>query len=241
MKMNWILRYVWLLLPVGIVVGCSTGKSDEAAAVGESVVLLHGMGRTGGSMAILALRFEDAGYEAHVFSYRQATASLDDLSESLQRFIDERVQTPTYHLVAHSLGNIIIRNGFRGEYRPGLGRIVMLAPPNQPAELAQVLADNPLYQWMTGDSGQKLADSEFYANLPVPPVEFGIIAGDKGQQISFDEPNDGVVKVETTKLPGAADWVVVHRTHTFIMTAEDTFEYCRRFIETGKFGKDSGT
>jgi hypothetical protein len=115
----------------------------------------------------------------------------------------------------------------------------MLAPPNQPAELAQNFADNPLYQWITGDSGQKLADPEFYARLPVPPVEFGIIAGDKGQTISFDEPNDGVVKVENTKLPGAADWIVVRRTHTFIMTAEDTFEYCRRFIETGKFEQDS--
>jgi hypothetical protein len=71
--------------------------------------------------------------------------------------------------------------------------------------------------------------------LPVPTVEFGIIAGRKGQSISFEEPNDGVVLVESTKLEGMSDWIVLERTHTFIMTAEDTFEYCRRFLETGSF------
>jgi hypothetical protein len=68
-------------------------------------------------------------------------------------------------------------------------------------------------------------------------VEFGIIAGKRGQNISFEEPNDGVVQVESTKLEGMADWIVLDRTHTFIMNAEDTFEYCRRFIETGSFSQ----
>ena len=42
----------------------------------------------------------------------------------------------------------------------------------------------------TGDSGQKLSEEEFYRNLPVPTVPFGVIAGDKGQRLTFNEPND---------------------------------------------------
>jgi pimeloyl-ACP methyl ester carboxylesterase len=203
----------------------------------QSVVLLHGMGRTRASMVVLASRFEQAGYVAYNYSYSQRTSSLDELSDELHRFIDERVSTSQYHLVGHSLGNIIIRNGFKKTYREGLTRIVMIAPPNRPAELAQVFEDNVVYRWITGDSGQKLADPVFYESLPIPSVEFAVIAGNKGHRVGFEEPNDGVVQVEATKLAGASDWIVLEHTHTFIMMAPDTFEYCRRFLETGSFSR----
>ena len=87
----------------------------------------------------------------------------------------------------------------------------------------------------SGDSGQKLADPGFYESLPIPTVEFGILAGDKGHRIGFDTPNDGVLEVETTRLAGASDWLVLHHTHTFIMNARDTFECCKSFLETGSF------
>jgi hypothetical protein len=225
------------VLAGGFLLACGSSQDDSWDERAESVVLLHGMGRTRASMVVLAWRFEKAGYSAHNFPYNERTANLDELSEGLHRFIRERVRTRTYHLVAHSLGNIIIRNGFKTPYREGLKRIVMLAPPNRPARLARTLEDNPLYQWITGDSGQKLADPSFYETLPVPAVEFGVIAGKRGQSISFEEPNDGVVQVESTKLEGMSDWIVLDRTHTFIMNAEETFEYCRRFLETGSFSK----
>jgi hypothetical protein len=214
-------------------------NEEGAGEPAESVVLLHGMSRTRGAMALLAWRFEQAGYATHNFPYNERTSSLDELSDELHSYIHEHVRTPTYHLIGHSLGNIIIRNGFKKTYREGLKRIVMLAPPNRPARLAQALDDNPLYQWITGDSGQKLADPAFYEGLPAPSVEFGIIAGNKGQRISFEEPNDGVVQVESTKLQRMSDWIVLGRFHTFIMNAEETFEYSRRFLETGSFGKTS--
>jgi hypothetical protein len=226
-----------LLLAVTITASCVT--NEETSEPTESVVLLHGMGRTRGSMALLAWRFDETGYAAHNFPYNERESSLDELSDELHSYIHERVRTPTYHLIGHSLGNVIIRNGFRKSYRGGLKRIVMLAPPNRPARLAQALEDNPLYEWITGDSGQKLADPDFYEVLPVPNVEFGVIAGNKGQRISFEEPNDGVVLVESTKLEGMSDWIVLDRIHTFIMNAEETFEYSRRFLETGSFQKNT--
>jgi hypothetical protein len=160
------------------------------------------------------------------------------LSKELHAFIRDQVQTSTYNLIGHSLGNIIIRNGFHESYRAGLKRIVMIAPPNRPARLAVAFEENPLYQWITGDSGQKLADHAFYESLPVPTVEFGVIAGNRGHGIGFEGPNDGVVQVENTKLPGMADWIVLNRTHTFISYAEDTYEHCRTFVETGSFRRE---
>ena len=55
----------------------------------------------------------------------------------------------------------------------------------------------------TGDSGQKLSQDEFCHHQPAGPEgSFGVIAGDKGQSLTFSEPNDAVVTVESTKLMG---------------------------------------
>jgi hypothetical protein len=201
----------------------------------EAVGLLHGMGRSWVSMAPLALRLKRAGYQTHLFGYNPRKETLDDVTTRLKYVASEKVDAPSYHFIGHSLGNIVVRNGFRTGYREGLRRIVMLCPPNGPAALAISWKDWRLYQWVTGDSGQKLADTRFYETLPVPSVEFGVIAGDKGHRVGFEEANDGVVRVENTKLVGMRDWVLLHHTHTFMMMAADTSALCRRFLETGFF------
>jgi triacylglycerol lipase len=201
----------------------------------EAVVLLHGMGRSWISMALLGHRLKRRGYEAHLFGYHPRRPTLDELSHELRSFVEERVRARVYHFIGHSLGNIIVRNGFREGFRAELGRMVMLAPPNRPAKLASNLRENRLFQLWTGDSGQKLSDPEFYRTLPVPPVEFGVIVGDRGHRIGFDEPNDGVVSVEGAKLEGMSDFIVLRHTHTLIMMASDTAELCRRFLENGTF------
>ena len=200
-----------------------------------TIILLHGQGRTRLSMVILSKRFRSAGYQTLNFPYNQTIDSLEEISGQLHEFIRKKVKTSSYHLIGHSLGNVIIRNAFRKEYPAGLGKIVMLAPPNRPAHLAKRLKKNLLYRWFTGDSGQKLSEEEFYRELPVPTVPFGVIAGDKGQSLTFSEPNDAVVTVESTKLDGMADWILLHHGHTFIMNCKDTFEHCQRFIERGRF------
>ncbi|MFP6899831.1 MAG: hypothetical protein VCA36_02740 [Opitutales bacterium] len=218
---------------------CSTSKhprSDASPVVEEeTVVLLHGMGRTRVSMLVLSKRFKDAGYQTVNFPYNQASRSLDEISGELIEFMQGKVKTPRYHLIAHSLGSVIIRDAFRKEYPPGLGRIVMIAPPNRPAHLAQRLKKNVLYRWLTGESGQKLSEEDFYRDLPVPEAEFGVIAGDKGQKVTFSEPNDGLVTVESTKLEGMSDFIVLNHAHTFIMNCKDTFDHCREFLEEGSF------
>ncbi|MBI1784248.1 hypothetical protein HYR69_03815 [Candidatus Sumerlaeota bacterium] len=202
----------------------------------ETVILLHGMGRTRVSLLVLQGRLKRAGYRTLNFPYQTATRGLDENTEQLRQFIREHVQEgATYHLIGHSLGNIIVRNGFRDGMPEGLGRIVMLAPPNQPPHLAHVFKDFPVYRWITGDSGKKLTEEDFYRQLPVPKGEFGVIAGDRGQSITFNEPNDGILTIESTKLDGMKDFKVVHHTHTFMMNSRDTLGLCVNFLRAGKF------
>ena len=57
----------------------------------------------------------------------------------------------------------------------------------------------------TGASGQILSEGDFFRERSVSGVEFGIIAGNKGQKITFSESNDGLIAVEATKLEGMSD------------------------------------
>lgn len=186
-------------------------------------------------MLILSWRLRRAGYRTVLFPYSPPIESLDAATDRLRAFIRAEAAGAAYHLIGHSLGNIIIRNGFKKGYPPGLDRIVMLAPPNHPPFLAARLRRNPVFRWLAGDSGQRLADEAFYAALPAPGTEFGVIAGNRGSRLLSREPNDGVILVETAKLDGMADFATLRHTHTFLMNSRDTFELCRTFLESGRF------
>ncbi len=218
----------------GISAKVNAGPSAKEVS---TIILLQGMGRGRASLWLLDTRLQHAGYRTLNFPYSASRNSIDGLGEQLCAFIRENIKTGHYHLVAHSLGNVILRAAFRFGYPPGLGRIVMLAPPNEPADLARALQDNQIYQWFMGASGQQLASEAFYAQLPVPDVPFGIIAGDRGQSFILKQPNDGVITVENTKLEGMTDWVVVPQSHNFIMNSRVVADLCISFIETGAFNR----
>ncbi len=201
----------------------------------HTIVLLHGMGRGRASLWVLDTRLQRAGYRTLNFTYAAHSYPIEEMAKQLIAFIEDNVETDTYHLIAHSLGNLILRSGFAIGYPEGLGRIVMLAPPNRPTELARALRDNPIYKWFTSESGWQSTSDAFYETLPVPTVEFGIIAGKRGQAVMLQEPNDGVITVESTKLEGMTDWTVVPHAHTFIMNSRDVAALCISFIKTGRF------
>lgn len=206
-----------------------------AAAAPETVFLVHGLGRSRASMLVLSARLRSAGYRTVLVPYDPVRLRLSDASDALLRRVSVEAGGERYHLIGHSLGGIIIRDAARRGYPAGLGRVVMLAPPNRPPELAARLRTNALFRHIAGDSGQRLADPAFYARLPPPPAEFGVIAGDRGQRLTFDEPNDGVVTVAGTRLAGMKAFRVVPHSHTFIMNGRDVFELCVRFLKEGTF------
>lgn len=201
----------------------------------ETVILIHGLGRTRASMWPLGKRLRRAGFQVRHFPYAPAFHRFDTLISQLHDFIVDKVDTPCYHLVGHSLGNVLIRARFRVGYPCGLTRIVMLAPPNQPSKLARCLRSCPPFQLWSGESGRLLASPEFYATLPVPSVPFGVIAGNKGQRITFDEPNDNIITVESTRLAGMADHLLLPHSHSFIMNSQDTAAATIQFLRSGHF------
>ncbi len=205
----------------------------------ETVVLVHGLGRSRLSLRTLARRIENAGFATANVPYAPTFHRFETLVADFHDFLVENVKTERYHLVGHSLGNILIRARFAHGYPTELGRIVMLAPPNHPPRLARKLHKFPPFRLWAGDSGQQLASREFYATLPTPTVPFGVIAGDKGQRLTFGEPNDGIVTVKSTRLAGMKEHLVLPHTHTFMMNSPAVAEATIHFLQHENFGVTS--
>jgi pimeloyl-ACP methyl ester carboxylesterase len=206
----------------------SVAEAPRAAEKnGELVVLVHGLGRTKLSMVPLAWALEREGYEVLNWGYSSYTRSIPQLGRQLADELESRggARPERVHFVGHSLGNIIVRWVLANDPPEGVGRVVMLAPPNQGSHSADRYARwlgwllKPLPELRTGAEG-------IAGEIPLPQgVEVGVIAG----------RYDGKVTVEETRLPGAAASIVIPAAHTFIMNRRDVRRLIDTFLEQGQF------
>ena len=213
------------------------------------VFLVHGMGRTPASMVWLALRLRLAGHRPTLFGY---AVTLERLASISERFT-ERVRATLGHgsagpddgagnevepwaVVGHSLGNIITRLA-SPELPPGFSRFVMLAPPNRPPAIARELQDQPFFQALTRDAGQRICDEEFYEALPMPEVPSLIIAGTRGVASPWhplaNRDNDAIVAVDEARIPGVP-LATVPGIHSFLMNRSDVFSLVHNFLLSGE-------
>ncbi len=215
------------------------------------VIVLHGLGRTRTAMKGLVQYLADnSEYSVLTFSYASTRSTLEQDARSLAHVLshlDDNVQE--IHFVAHSMGNLVVRHllgdqmeaaeGFGVDHR--LGRIVMLAPPNNGAALARRFKNNPVFQLVFGSGGREFSQhwEQLQQHLITPPCQFGIIAGGgkdgSGRNPLLDGNDDLVVTVDETKLPGAHDFAVLPVAHTFIMDDDTVQQYTLRFLQHGYF------
>jgi pimeloyl-ACP methyl ester carboxylesterase len=228
-------RYIIHLLLV-----CLVLLFPESGLTEEAVVLLHGIANVPLSMKYLEKRIEDAGYSVHNLGYPSTDAPIGEAADKVREQVVQLGPDVTVHFVAHSMGNLVVRRMFEKKL-PNLGKMVMIAPPNQGSLVAQQLQDLNLYRWIFGPAGQQLPAErvEFFQSLPVPPCRFGIIAGGRGTEEGYNPllpgDDDGTVRVEETRLPGAADFIVLKNTHTLILFDKDTAEQTVHFLKHGNF------
>lgn len=229
--------------------GISVKAEDDAAPdatvagqhEGEMVFLLHGIGKGRLDMAAMSAGLRKQGYAVVNWGYPSTKYDLetlaDKLAEELGRFPGYRI-----HFVTHSMGGIVVRTCMARHDLPNVGRMVMIAPPNQGAELAQFFGNWPVYRFLFGPAGQQLrpADLGQCASAGMPVCEFGIIAGgtggSRGMNPFLPGDNDGTVTVESTLLPDAQDFAVVPYPHPVIQMMPRTIDLTVRFLNEGRFG-----
>jgi triacylglycerol lipase len=213
---------------------------------GETVVLLHGLARTSASLAGLERFLTKAGYRVVNVDYpsrRKTVEALakEDLAPILQAELAN--EEKPVHFVTHSMGAILLRAYAAAERPPcKIGRIVMLAPPNQGSELTDRLGERALFRWINGPAGAQLstAADALPNRLPTPAVPIGVIAGDRSLNPFYSRlipgRDDGKVAVERTKLPGMADFLTVPYSHTWLMCRKAVQKQVLAFLRNGRFG-----
>ena len=238
MNKKWI-PILAMVLPLA---GCG-GGSD---AHDEAVILVHGLGRSPSSMLILGQRLEWAGYRVTIAEYPSLTASFDEQLKTLHDAVEECcLDASRVHFVGHSLGALVIR-GHLAENRPeSLGRVVLLAPPNQGSLFVDWLEEMQLASDVLGPVGSALGtdSADIPATLPLPDYEVGIIAGNRSTQPigppAIPGPDDGIVSVEQARI-GDVPMLVLPRSHAFIANSRHTANAVIRFLRTGEFGEGEG-
>ncbi len=215
---------------------------------GPGIILLHGLVRSAAHMAPMARYLAHATATRTVFNvtYPTTRGSIDEHAEQLARVIGSLDGIGQISLVGHSLGSLVIRRHLAGASdteRERIGRIVMLGPPNRAAKMAEYLRHRRRWFGLVLGKAANAASARSIrqraVGWPRPPSPFGIIAGGRGNQCGYNpmlgSDNDFLVDVESTRLEGADDFVVLPVSHTFMMAHPRVQEYTLRFLETGAF------
>ncbi len=209
----------------------------------DGVILLHGIGRTHRNMDFIEKNLAAGGYNTCNLSYPSTQNNIaenaDFVHEKCKEFIS---RTPgKLHIVGFSMGGLVAR-ALISRHRPeNLGRVVMIGTPNHGSEIADLLNRNKVFRLIYGPAGQQLiTENEGYkSQLGTVDFELGIIAGKSTfhplASIVFKRESDGIVSVESTKIEGMKDHIVIPLSHTLLPVAKQASVLTLRFLETGSF------
>lgn len=232
MKIILLVLLVVLLMP-NIVVADSKG---------DYVVILHGIARSSSHMEELAEFLGKHNYDVINLDYKSTDYRIEQLAGLINNDVNHRMlENKKVHFVGYSMGAIMVRAILNKYPRDDLGRVVQLAPPNKGSEVADFMQNNFLYKKIYGAAGQQLITNQEKINHILGKVnyELGVVAGnstiDPISSMIIPGDDDGKVSIESTKVEGMRDYIIVPASHTFFPSNDDVKEQTLYFLQYGKF------
>jgi hypothetical protein len=195
------------------------------------------------------VRLEDglkkSGYSVKNYGYNSLYTDLDTLGLKLYREIAE-IPEDSVSFVTHSMGALVVRSMYNyldtARRFPVINKMVMLAPPNKGAEIADFFSSNALINTLLGPNLVKMrTDSCSYANkLPLPNRgEAGVIIGIKKKHFWFNssikEKNDSYLTPQRAILGIEKDLAIINEVHTLMTVKTLVIDLVCRFLKSGSF------
>jgi hypothetical protein len=209
------------------------------------IYLIHGYGSPKFVLNKIERNIKKNGFQTINYGYPSVAEDLDNLGHDLYLNIKE-AGYDTVSFVTHSMGALVVRSMLRfvveSEKFPVIFRMVMIAPPNKGADIADLYASNKLLKPFLGPNFKHMTtDSLSFTNkLPVPVnSEVGIIVGIKGNEHGYNPlikgDNDGRLKPERTDLANEKDKAVIHDEHTHLTQNPRVVKLVIEFLKEGIF------
>jgi len=202
-------------------------------------VLIPGLYMGGWAVAYLARRLQAAGWRTRRFSYPTLAGTLPENADRLARALGT-LEAATVHLVAHSLGGLVVRHLFNRHPRQRPGRIVTLGTPHQGSYVARWLDVRPRLRGLLGKSGPE----GLLGGAPAwrPGLELGLIAGTLSLGLGrlapgLPLPNDGTVALAETRLARATDHIALPVSHTGLLLSASVARQVGTFLAKGQFDR----
>lgn len=228
-----------------IILLCIVFKVSLMSFASQKVYVIHGFGGFKLHMTPLVNALKKEGFETVNYSYHSFSEDIDSVGLKLyNRIKTEKADTVSF--VTHSMGALVVRSLYKNikpnEHFPKIFRIVMIAPPNQGTQVADIYS-GWLSSFLFGPNVEKLktGPDSFASRLPIPDCETGIIAGMKGKKPwynpSLKEDNDGNVSLVYTRLGNEKDFFSLHSTHNIMILKPLVFKQVVTFLRTAVFDK----
>lgn len=208
----------------------------------EVVIVLHGLARGKTAMWLLSERLEDAGFKVIRIDYKSINVEADDMIDEVTKKVNDAINDsmPKIHFLGHSLGGLMIRSYLSEHHLDNLGRVVIMGSPSKGTEIVDKYKDR---WWMKllGEVTLNLGtDEESIPNsIPDPYYSLGVIAGKASLSNDAILPgeDDGVVRVESAKVDGMTDMIVVESNHSMLRYKKDVAYQSIHFLKYGFFDK----
>lgn len=213
-------------------------------ATGDYVVLVHGLDWFRDTLQPTADFLHARGYETVNVRYpSRKIASTGDAADWVRKVVATHCRDPRkrIHLVAHSMGALVVRRYLEAGKPDRLGRVVFMAAPNQGTPLAEALKWKTLAKMISpavaGSCCPVRTDSPKPAPADYAP---GILMGNRPGWFPYlspfiKGPDDGVVAVESGRLDGMADFRVLTTSHTRMPKNAAAQREVLAFLQAGRF------
>ena len=203
-------------------------------------VYVHGLWLPGEESLLLGHRLaQEFDLTLHPFRYSAASSGMSAISSRLQDFVQE-LAAPEVHFVGHSLGGLVIHRFLERFPDQPPGRVVFLGVPCVASRAAEQAGRfGPVAHLMGQSVAEELLQPRERRWRHERPL--GVVAGTQpigvGQFLAhFDEENDGTIAVSETRLPGAADHIVLPVSHLGMLVSARVAHEAGLFLTQGRFG-----
>ena len=245
------MKPIYILLLCVFIVGCYSSFFQYSIASTDAsddfVIILHGLRGKSSSFLELERALQANGFNVCRVDYPSTKRTIQVLAdmaigEAVLRC--KQAGSDTLYFVTHSMGAIVLRYFLQENDLPRCGRVVFICPPNHGTELVDKFAWCGLYRKINGPAGMQLGTAKdgFVSSLELPDYNFGVVMSTRSinplASAFIPGEDDGRVSIESAKLAGMRDFVLVQSNHHNSMKKQETIQRVINFFKSGEFKRE---